>query len=511
MRTTEGTPRGSTVRRLRKLFRVPARFADTEQSTWKEDYRPMPKSNISRAPWRRPRYVTNVGSARLPVVSDDSSTLQGSHAPDRDRSSITDSRGYLLRQRPGCDVPVGPKAAVHLSKGFTDREIAILVAVEQLGMVSAEQFARAFFNTHRSAYEMLLSMAQKRFLVNPGADPMIIRRAVGHRPPPRNPVYALDWNGAYLLAYKHNHPLSNWRPSTAALISTRLGHNLGVSEIWSYFMAAARATQEAIMPLDNRYTYELSLAFQNERAALLTRGNSSSIRSSVTPSTIDKVLLQPDGALILAVHRTTSPRSCVPSVSEGTQSEGTPITKGPPLVDSTSPRWSATLSSWRPSFLPCPPSSEVMLHNEKLAASDPGFTYYRSLLLEMETGINNITDTMTKIKSYNRVIRTNQEAWTSAYGHSPRVLVVVPSDSQLEGEALKWRLHYFYKQEFGSASYQFANPGQDAQRRGFARRRKKRESRQTRQPECPPGRNSACPVGASMLVRCHGRVLEAAR
>ncbi len=70
----------------------------------------------------------------------------------------------------------------------------------------------------------------------------------------------------------------------------------------------------------------------------------------------------------------------------------------------------------------------------------------RTLLLEMETGINNGTDTVTKIKSYNRVIRTNAAAWTGAYGNSPRVLVVVPSDSQLEFEALKWR-HYFYKQE----------------------------------------------------------------
>jgi hypothetical protein len=116
-------------------------------------------------------------------------------------------------------------------------------------------------------------------------------------------------------------------------------------------------------------------------------------------------------------------------------------------AESVSPRWTTTLDSWRPSLLSYPPSAQVMLTSEKLAADDHDRLYYRALLLEMETGTNNLTDTTAKIKGYNRLIRTNQEAWLSAYGISPRVLVVVPTDSQIEAEALKWRLHYFYKQE----------------------------------------------------------------
>src|SRR6185503_9566050 len=108
------------------------------------------------------------------------------------------------------------------------------------------------------------------------------------------------------------------------------------------------------------------------------------------------------------------------------QSGGAPIAETYATADSSSPRWSPTLDSWRPSFLSCAPSSEVMQASEKLAAADPGCTYYRTLLLEMETGVNNATDTTAKIKSYNRVIRTHWEAWTNAYGTSPRVLVVVP-------------------------------------------------------------------------------------
>jgi hypothetical protein len=93
------------------------------------------------------------------------------------------------------------------------------------------------------------------------------------------------------------------------------------------------------------------------------------------------------------------------------------------------------------------PSPEEMLWSEKLAASDPSCAYYRTLLLEMETGANDATDTVRKIKSYNRVIRTHHDLWTKSYGQAPRVLVVVPTDGQVEDEALKWRLHYHYKDE----------------------------------------------------------------
>ncbi len=441
----------------------------------------MTKSSAMHTPWRHPRSSESANPDHAANGRSNIGMGCGSDPPNK-WASITDSRGYLLRQRPGWDVPVGPRDAVELSKGFTDKEIAILVAVEQLGMISAEQLARAFFNTHRSAYEKLLIMAQKRFLVNPGADPLIVRRAVGHRPPPRNPVYALDWNGAYLLAYCHNYPLPNWRAATAALITTRLGHNLGVSETWSYLLAAARATQEheeirgsegqplhdyaeesgrrgqeggeeeggaakTVEMQRSLYPYRLSLAFRNERASLLPKGDSRPVQGATPMKASDRVLLQPDGTFVLVIHRATPGHISSPIIPDGAPSGGAALLEAPGAGQSISPRWSPTLDSWYPSFLSCSTSSEVMLSSEKLAASDPGCPYYRMLLLEMETGSNNVTDTIAKIKSYNRIIRGNQEAWTRAYGISPRVLVVVPTDSQIEAEAVKWRLHYFYKQE----------------------------------------------------------------
>jgi hypothetical protein len=326
-------------------------------------------------------------------------------------------------------------------------------------------------------------MTRKRFLVNAGVDPLTVRRAVGHLSPQRNPIYALDWNGAYLLAYEHNYALPNWRATTAALITARLGHDLGVSEVWSYLLAAARASQEAEQitreedwsppPADghpeqpwrseedggrgqgggvagSRYhpsLYNLSLAFRNERTSLLLRANSGQTRHGLALKGGDRVLLQPDATFIFGISRAGSMNNANTLVSNRVQDESARIAEvvEPPGLES--PRWSTTLSSWRPSFLSCPPSTQVMQASEKLAAAGDGHSYYRALLLEMETGSNNLTDKVAKIKSYNRLIRTNEEAWTGAYGMSPRVLVVVPTDSQVKAEALKWRLHYFYKQE----------------------------------------------------------------
>ena len=394
----------------------------------------MSKSIVSRAIWRGPRpQGQNMENAYLPEADDSigaggDTTIANSGA-NKNWSPVTDNSGYLLRRRPGWDVPVGPRAAVQLSRGFTDRDIAVLVAVEQLGMVTAEQLARAFFNTHRSAYERLLLLAQKRFLVNVGADTAIVRRALAHRPPPRNPVYALDWNGAYLLAYEHEHHLDHWRPSTAALITTRLGHNLGVSEVWSYMVAVARATHEDVH-LGSQSRNLLSIALQSEKKAILsTISAQKELPGRAFDTTSRRVLLQPDAALVLAIGRSTA---------EAVDEQATAP---------ASPRWSPTRESWQPALLSSMPSSEIMLASEKLTVADPSRPYFRTLLLEMETGTNKVGHAMTKIKSYNHVMRTRSEALRNAYGISPRALVVVPADSQLEVAALAWRLHYHFKQE----------------------------------------------------------------
>lgn len=474
----------------------------------------MTGSRTSRTTWRSPR-----------SSGDDYDHSVKGHKGGGDvraEHCVTDGRGYLLRQRPGCNVPVGRRAAAMLSKNFTDREIAALIAVEQLGMVTAEQLGRAFFNTHRSAYETLLTLTTKRFLVNPGADPLLIRRAVGHRLPPRSPVYALDWNGSYLLSYEHEYHLCNWRPATAGLITTRLGHDLGISEIWSYLLAAARATQEqaqasgpnsppaipvhadlggdsngaggaveTVEAAEGPYLpcpYRLSLAFRNERASLLSRRQRHVTHDGASAKNRRGVLLQPDATFTFAIRNVSPvPLSPISPARVGTSLPGPLSSKGEgddgihtsgqiESVESASPRWSRTLSSWEPAFLPEAPSAEVILASEKLATADSGHTYYRSLLLEMETGANNLTDITAKIGQYNRLIRTNQETWRNAYGISPRVLVVVPTDNQVEAQALKWRVHYFYKQETAilltslqTLARVYSNGGQEHQ--GSQRRR----------------------------------------
>jgi hypothetical protein len=86
-----------------------------------------------------------------------------------------------------------------------------------------------------------------------------------------------------------------------------------------------------------------------------------------------------------------------------------------------------------------------MVESEELIKHGTGGIYYRTLLLEMETGANNARDVRDKIAAYNRLLRTGEEAWTSAYGIAPRVLVVVPNDAQLDDQASLWRAHYAYK------------------------------------------------------------------
>ena len=66
----------------------------------------------------------------------------------------------------------------------------------------------------------------------------------------------------------------------------------------------------------------------------------------------------------------------------------------------------------------------------------------------METGANS-PRTFGQDYPYNRLLRTGEEAWTSAYGIAPRVLVVVRNDAQIKGQARLWRASYVYKK--GSA------------------------------------------------------------
>ena len=447
-------------------------------------------------------------------------------------SDITDTNGYLMRDRPGWDVPVGSEAARLLGADLTDRETQILLAVERLGYATTEQITRAFFNSHRSAYETLLNMVNSRFLASLGADTLLVRRSIGHRPPPRNPVYILDWNGYYYLTSCCGYHLHNWRASNIAIPSSRFGHALGVSEVWSYLVSAARASQELdyLAEREDHWGYRLAVYFRNERAARLVQRHGAAVGEdlSLGPSNASsegtqgwqghggngeqwwqerphkqryrpasmqgRILLQPDGAFTFSIRELGALYAGdadeyreVDEVGEvGDRGEAYAGGRVPtyPSGDRLGwagevsrvihPRWDPTLTSWEDAFLHSRPSRRTMREAEERAShgeygtvaagsksgSDrdmhsqgphPGQDlrssrlYYRTLLLELETGANSPQDVRDKIAIYNRLLRNGEEMWTGAYGIAPRVLVVVRHDAQLEAQAGIWRAHYLYK------------------------------------------------------------------
>lgn len=395
---------------------------------------------------------------------------------------VTDYDGYLLRNRPGCDVPVSPTDALLLSEGFLPRDIALLRATEQLGIVTTEQLARAFFNSPRSAYKRLLTLAGRRFLARISADAAAIRSAteswnMNGDHPRKNPAYVLDWNGYYLLTVHHSYQARNWRAATAAVVTSRFGHTLGISEVWSYLVAAARATHEIDLTLgidsahEDPCCYRLSVGLLNERQSLLTTKRAAELRSGAVtgalgeistatepdwPSAIStsKALLQPDATLVVAIRELSQGRrhgvsGATVAVPDGVGAVAQPVAQPDDLPTRearpsrpTNPRWNPTLGSWDRAVLRNIPSPAVMVASEK-----PGNLIYRSLLLEMETGSNNRKDSISKVTAYSRLVRTNERAWLGAYGVSPRVLVVVRTDDQVEPQASIWRAHYSIQEE----------------------------------------------------------------
>lgn len=167
---------------------------------------------------------------------------------------ITTGAGYLRRTRPDTyhhrwsKVPVGPVAAQELSKGLTERDHLILFMAEQSRVLTIEQVERAFFTRPITARKRIRLLRERRFLASPEVDHRVLSAAVGHRAGTHNAPLVLDWNGKYLLEHLH-YDLRSWDPATVAQVNSQFGHTLGVSEVWSYITAAARATHERVPQL----------------------------------------------------------------------------------------------------------------------------------------------------------------------------------------------------------------------------------------------------------------------
>lgn len=383
-------------------------------------------------------------------------------------TSITGSNGYLLRARPGWDVPVSPAAAMLLSQGLTDRDMHILKACEQLGVLTAEQAGRAFFNDPRSAYTRLRFLESRRFLAKLSVDRSMVYRATscGYQPAfspsspvtvqdRRNPVYILDWNGYYLLTRCYGYAARNWQPATVGVVNARVEHNLGICEAWSYIVAAARATHDLDLvaqddpsgeALRAKWSHRLQVGLLNERQSSLTQKRAAAIAALARSTAVDAAALYEagesdfeDSASREAHHALLRPDACFVVGIRGADrnsARASPRLAGFGRTEdrSRSRRWDPTLNSWRLAMLDRVPTAGTMIASERTDGAA-----YRSLLLELETGTNHQKALTRKVQTYNRLVRYHKHAWETAYGVSPRVLVVVRVDDQVEDQARIWR------------------------------------------------------------------------
>ncbi|MEO5953849.1 MAG: hypothetical protein ABIQ44_15410, partial [Chloroflexia bacterium] len=277
-----------------------------------------------------------------------------------------------------------------------------------------------------------------------------------HASPPRNPTYVLDWNGFYYLSRHSGRRLSNWHPSSVAHISSRFKHTLAVSEIWSYLGAMSRATHDAGMlgMADNQFEcrYRLAVSFRNEVDALLARRSGKAVQHHADDGTYSghgaraakrslggKVLLQPDCAFTFGIqelHTLSTTYSTLPQSPEG----GTSFSSFVPtrVGKSTTDNWESALLAHRP-------SRAVLLQSDELVSQGMRSTYYRTLIVEMETGTNTRKEVTEKIARYNYLLRNGEQTLAQAFGRKHRVLVVVRNDSQIKDAASFWQVGYAHK------------------------------------------------------------------
>ncbi len=408
---------------------------------------------------------------------------------------ITSGNGYLRRSRPDTyhhkwsKVPVGPVAAQELSKGLDERDFRILVMTEQMRVVTTEQIARAFFDSPVTARKRVRSLRERRFLASPEVDHQVLGAAVGHRAGIHNAPLVLDWNGKYLLEHQH-HDLRTWNPATTAQVNSQFGHTLGVSELWSYMVAAARAsnehpleskvergmraesgsemshdkssdspqvrTAESVAEEQAQKKVEFAVGLLNERESVIyyeccTGWSLELARATAGPADMEvgvqsdravrkgklrresyRPLVRPDATLVLAAM----PAEIKRRTQAASNNNGT--------------RQSACYrGNWYDSLLPTVPSPRALQLAEHL-----GDTVYKLLFIEMETGSNSSKDVIQKVGRYNQLYRRLLPggdtlpgySWTALFGNIlPRILVVVRDTSQVEAQVMLWRTHYDVK------------------------------------------------------------------
>ena len=390
---------------------------------------------------------------------------------------ITTGAGYLRRTRPDTyhhrwsKVPVGPVAAQELSKGLTERDHLILLMAEQSRVLTIEQVERAFFTRHITARKRIRLLRERRFLATPEVDHRVLSAAVGRRAGTHNAPLVLDWNGKYLLEHLH-YDLRSWDPATVAQVNSQFGHTLGVSEVWSYIAAAARATHERVPQVgaaikqatardagdagdagESKDTKnQLAIGLLNERESVVyyegctgwslelrrakAQGEGTDSEAGVEAQIVQerskrwryRPLVKPDATLVLSVTSGAQEREYFEAARK---------------VNSKSPV--NYQGSWHDALLSAIPPPAAMRAAEHL-----GSTRYRYVFVEMGTGTNSSRDMVHKIGRYNRLYSLLTEgdmmhgqSWRTLFGSTlPTIIVAVRDRSQVEGQVMLWRTHY---------------------------------------------------------------------
>ena len=362
---------------------------------------------------------------------------------------VTDGAGHLRVRRPDTyhhlwsAVPVGPRAALQMSIGLHERDFLIMLMAERAHTITTEQVARAFFDSLVTARKRMRVLRGRRFLATPEVDHRVVSSAVGHRGDTHNAPLVLDWNGKYLLEHL-GYELRTWDPATVAQANSRFGHTLAVSEVWSYIVAAARATQVTVVVaghIASGTRDRLAVGLLNERESVVyhegctgwslqiekSRASDLDLRSKA-PARMKKPgdwrprpLVRPDATLLLSVTSADSGNGSPPSSYRG---------------------------DWRKVVLPGIPSPAEMRATEQL-----GRTSFRQMFLEMETGSNSPRDMADKVERYNRLYRLlregdlmNGQGWRTLFGPTlPLILVAVRDTSQVDMQVTLWRAHFEHK------------------------------------------------------------------
>jgi hypothetical protein len=383
---------------------------------------------------------------------------------------ITDGAGRLRLHRPDTyhhpwsAVPVGSVAARKLSKGLNERDYLILLMAEKLQVITTEQVARVFFESHVTARKRIRLLRERRFLASPEVDHRIVSAAVGHRGGMHNASLVLDWNGKYLLE-QVRYDLRTWDPATVAQANSRFGHTLGISEVWSFIAAAARATHdthqrtrerasepEPVVPGQSQATGsgvrdQMAVGLLNERESAVyyegcTRWSlelewaaaqgdikaGAGVREERSKRWKYRPLVKPDATLVLSVTPDETERAY--RMAE---------------LKSNSKSPSSYQGNWRDALLPAMPSPAAMRGAEHV-----GNTKYRYLFLEMETGSNSSKDLVDKIGRYNQLHnRVTQgdmmhgQSWRTLFGTTfPTIIVAVRDIGQIDGQVTLWRTHF---------------------------------------------------------------------